>query len=136
MSEHRQELESLAFFLLTAKDEEAQARKKRIEIEERIAALIPGPDKGQKTVTLPDGTKVTVDRGFNYKADTGAIKDEFEHNPAMYGMIPPLKPKSSVELDEVGYEWYREHHPNIFSIISQNVEVKPKKTSVTVKVKK
>jgi len=51
-----------------AKIEEDLAKKKRIAVEDQIATLIPSKADGQKTVTLKNGTKVTVKRGLSYKA--------------------------------------------------------------------
>ncbi len=122
-------LRQLACFLATAKHEEDEAKKSRIKIEEEIAAIIDGPDRGQKTVDLGDGIKVTVDRGFNYKADLAAIEVVMQ-NPTMPA---PVKTKTTRELDITGYEWYRTNHPALFTEIAKHVTVTPKKTAVSVK---
>jgi len=128
------DLELLVDQLIEAKAAETKARNLRCAIEEEIAGSIPGPDSGQKSVTLEDGTKVTVKRGWNYKCDHVSMltwfEDELrEEEPA------PLKSKTTVELDEKGYNWYRENHPHVFNSISKFVEAKPKKVSVEVKRK-
>jgi hypothetical protein len=120
----------LASDLILAKTVEDTAKQNRIAIEEKIAALIPGPERGQKTANLPDGVKITVERGFNYKADCQAI-EKLDLQITGY----PIKTKSTRELDVVGYEWYQQNHPGLFSQISKHVVVTPKKVSVTIKVK-
>jgi hypothetical protein len=127
-----QELDTLACLcrqLIHAKKAEEKDKSKRIEIEEKIAVLVPGPEKGQKTVTLPDGSKVTVERGFNYKAACDMIEAAMRplDRPA------PVKVKTTRELDEKGYEWYRENDEDAFNLISSFVTVTPKKVSVSVK---
>lgn len=110
-----------------AKEAEETAKANRIAIEEMIAALIPGPETGQKTVTVKDGSKLVVTRGFNYKADIEAIK----HYQLAFGA--PITSKTTHALDVKGYEWYRENHPDVFAQIAQHVSVTPKKVSVALK---
>jgi hypothetical protein len=95
-----------------------------------IAKLVPCPDRGQKTVTLLDGTKLTIEKGFNYKADFDALeKIGTAFTPA------PIKTKTTKELDEKGYEWYKANNPEMFALLAQHVTVTPKKVSISVKVK-
>ena len=123
--------------LITAKHNELVARERRIEIEERIIAEIAfTEDRGQKTVTLDDGTKIVVKKELSYKVDFDALEeerfplDEDGDPPPM-----PTKSKTTRELDVKGYEWYREHNPDVFRIIAQHVTVTPRKPSVEVKEK-
>lgn len=127
------ELKHLVEELLGKKQEENLACKRRIECEERVAALIPGPDSGQKTVTLADGTKVTVKRGWNYKADLDNIRNVITSNYP--NDFVPIKSVTTHKLDEKGYEYYRDRCSAIFSLISPFVEAKPKKVAVEVKRK-
>jgi hypothetical protein len=122
-------LMSAVIRLLQAKDKEELAKNSRIEAEEAVAKLIPGPEKGQKTVEV-GGVKVTVERGFNYKSDFVGIKDDW---PKASEFPPPLKYRSTCELDVVGYEWLRENDKANFDIVSKHVTVTPKKTSVSIK---
>lgn len=111
------------------KRNEEKVKRSRIEVEEKIAALVPGPEKGQKTIKTTDGYKVTVERGFNYRADCQFISKCCEE----LGLSIPVKSKTTLELDSTGYEWYRENDPKTFQLISQYVAVTPKKVSVTIK---
>jgi hypothetical protein len=126
-----EQIADLAKQLLFAKTDENNARNRRIAIEESIASRIPGPERGQKSVKLPNGTTVTVERGFNYKADLPGIATVFSEK---YPDQPqPTKCKTTHELDVIGYEWYRENNKEIFDSISGLVTATPKKISVTVK---
>lgn len=121
------ELIYLAKQLQIVRAAEENQKAKRIVIEEKIAARIPGPDRGQKTVALPDGKKITVERGFNYKVDATGIRDSFKEE------FQPLKVKTTYELDVTAYEKYREDEPQFFDALSKFVTVTPKKISVQVK---
>lgn len=120
--------------LLAEKEAEELCRRQRIALEEAIALCIPGPDSGQKTIKLDDGTSVTVKRGWNYKAKLEDIDAIFLDG--MIGDPPPIKTKTTRELDERGYEWFRENRPGIFSELSKHVTVTPKKIAVEVKLPK
>jgi len=126
-------LEQNVLLLIAAKSAEEQARNKRIVLEEAVAYDIPGPDSGSKTATLEDGTKVTVKRGWNYKADCQAIEDKLAWDS--YHMPAPIKSKTTRELDEKGYEWYKHNRPAIYEEVSKFVTVAPKKVAVEVKKK-
>lgn len=126
-------LMELASELALRKLAEDEAKALRIETEERIAELIPGPEKGAKTVTLKDGRKITVERGFNYKADCNAIESLFASEGET--RFAPVKTKTTRELDPTGYHWYETNDPDTFKLLAQHVTVTPKKTSVALKVK-
>ena len=120
-------LDELVGYLVDAKRREEQAKRYRIDIEEQIASMIPGPEKGSKTVTAR-GYKVTVERGFSYKADCVKIEE------LKLGDFPaPVKIKTTRELDEVGYRWFEVEHPNLFRELCNYVIVTPKKISVSIK---
>jgi hypothetical protein len=130
MSDAQDLFSALVSQLQDQKAVEDNARKRRIELEETVALHVPGPEKGSKTATLPDGRKVTVERGFNYKADIQALENIFAACPEK---SCPVKVKTTRELDEKGYEWYRANQADDFKLISQFVVVTPKKTSVVIK---
>lgn len=124
-------LGDLVGLLATAKAAEDLAKSRRIKAEEAVAEVMPGPEIGQKTTTMADGTKVTVTRGYNYKADCEKISAFFRRE--QFDTPAPIKAKSTVMLDPAGYEWYRKNNPAAFAAMSQHVVVTPKKTSVTLK---
>ncbi len=131
----RREEGLLAIFssqLVKAKAAEETAKAARIALEEKIAKLIPSPETGQKTVKLPDGTKLTVKRGLIYKADVQDIRDVFSDEAIPDTMFPPISRKVEEKLDVKGYEWYRKNYPQIFLELSEFVTVTPKKIAVTV----
>lgn len=116
-----------------AKENEETYKKLRIRWEELVAAKIPGPDVGQKTVKLEDGTSVIVKRGFNYKCQCDDLYGFMVDTCPQH--IPPIKTKTTRELDEKGYNWYANNHPDIFRELSQFVTATPKKVSIEVKRK-
>ncbi len=120
-------LEVLASALRAAKSKENLAKDIRISIEEDIAKCVETKEVGQKTVTLENGTKVTVKRGLNYRADIDGIYSALEDNP----FHPPVKMETKYSLDVKGYEWYRENNSEIFERIAKHVTVTPKKIAVT-----
>ncbi len=127
--EYNDELEILYATLRASKALENSAKKHRIKAEEQIAQLIEGPESGSKTITLESGRKITVKRGVNYSADVDRIRE-------ITGFPPPLQSKTTISLNEEGYEWYRKNDPVAFTEISKFVETKPKKVAVTIKEKK
>lgn len=128
-------LQNFAMALLAAKTAEELAKTTRITAEERIASLIPTEDVGQKTVTLEDGTKITVKRGLIYKADLEKIETALrQRTPDESAEFPaPIKQKTTHELDVAGYEWYRVNQPTIFLRIVDFVTITPRKVAVTLK---
>jgi hypothetical protein len=128
------QLANLVMDFMEAKTDEEHAKEDRIAIEEKIAALVPTSEKGQKTVTLGD-MKLTVKRDLNYKADMGKIQRIFDAgiSDGHEFLAAPLRSKTVCELDVTGYEWYRKEHPDIFKQLTEHVEVKPKKVAISVK---
>jgi hypothetical protein len=116
---------------------EDEAKKKRIEAEEAIAALVETGDVGSKTVDVGEGLKVVVKRGIIYKADVDGIRELGEMvMPA--GVKLPLtyvapQPASYV-FDEKAYEDLHEKCPAAFEKIAPLVTTKPRKVSVTLKL--
>ena len=120
----------LSVNLRTAKDRENGMKARRIAIEEQIAALIPGPETGQKTVVVKDGSKLVITRGLSYKADLEKIESDLKDSdwPA------PIATKTTRSLDVKGYEWYKKECQPVFQQIAQHVSVTPKKVSVALKL--
>jgi hypothetical protein len=117
--------------LAHAKQAEARSTALRIAAEEKIVALVTGPDTGQRTITLTDGRKITVKRGLNYRVDVQSLVKT--HRLLGIPCPAPVKQKTTYELDAKGYEYYRENYPQAFTAISEFVTVTPKKIAVTLK---
>lgn len=124
-------ISELVCALATAKAAEGLVTASRIKAEEQLAEALGGPERGSKTTKLEDGTKVTVTRGFNYKADTKAMIDGFRVSDASGSA--PLKSEIKVKLDEARYEDMRKNDPILFGIASNYVTTTPKKVSVVLK---
>ena len=130
--DNQAELASLCVCLSTAKAEEAGAKEARIEVEQAIEEVIKEndtlPNEGQKTYKA-EGVTVTIKRGYNFKANVGEIELLFQGA----SLPAPIKSTTTKKLDEKGYRWFRENHPNLFSQIAMFVSATPAKTSITVK---
>jgi hypothetical protein len=125
-----QTLKILAMNLRSAKRQEESTKANRIAVEETIAALIPGKEDGQVTETLPDGSKIVVKRGFNYRANLKGIEEIFN---GLDGLPAPIKIEATRKLEVAGYEWYRRNHLEIFQQMIEHVTVTPKKVAVELK---
>jgi hypothetical protein len=133
MSDVTEELTRVALELKAAKLQEALAKERRIEYEEKLIALVP-PElevhKGQTTISFPDGSKVVTKAGVTVKANIAEIQKIFEDLPEHHA---PIANKTTHALDLVGYEWYRMNFPDIYNLIAEHVEVTPKKIGVELK---
>lgn len=122
-------IKKLASELHAAKVKEASAKADRVAIEAKLSCLIPGEDEGQRTVTVGKD-KVTVKRGLTYSADTEEIEALCnEHSKHL-----PVKSSTTKSLDLNGYRWFEKNDPEFFGLLTDLVQVKPKKTAVTVKL--
>lgn len=124
-------IESVALELHKAKQWEKTAKNARIAIEEKLAAMVPTAENGSKTVEAGDQMKVTVKRAVILKADVKKLS-EFCAEKGIEEV--PLKTTTKTELDVGGYEWYREHKPELFKQMAAFVEMVPRKVSVTLKL--
>jgi hypothetical protein len=127
MPDTEEKLAELVRHLIVAKQTEEKAKEVRISYEEKIAALVPGPERGQVTQKLEGGPSICVERGFNYRADIDGLKDACAGTEFV-----PVKVKTTTELDAVGWEWYRVNEPEMFARLSKYVQATPKKVSVRV----
>lgn len=117
-------LSTLALLWQVQKAAEDEARQTRIEIEEKIAALVPGPEEG--TANGKDGNwKVTVTRKFNRSIDLDAYEELKDELPR--GLIR-LKP----DLDLKVYRAVELANPEAFSLVQKVVTVKTAKASIKV----
>jgi hypothetical protein len=116
------ELTALAAELAAAKAAETAANAARIEIEQRIVALVEPTDKGTTSVKVP-GMTISVVTGYSYKADIPEIKKIF-----------PEIIKTKEELDTKNYEICREKDPALFAQVAKFVTITPKKPAVTIKL--
>ena len=129
----KKKLHLLAWALNEAKHAEQAAKRVRVSLEEDIASHVQTDDSGQKTITLEDGSKITVKRGLIYKADVQDVREVFSSKTGEF--LAPITVKVEEKLDIKGYEWYRENHPEIFNEFTEFVTVTQKKVAVTLKMK-
>jgi len=130
------ELQELAIYCvryLNAKQGVDMAKMQQNKAKVEIANRISTGGASQKTVTLHNGTKITVARGFNTKIDADEISKLFDTDEEFENFPKPLLTKTEQILDAQGYEWYRVNHPVLFAKIAEHVTLTPKAVSVTVK---
>jgi hypothetical protein len=123
-------VESLVEGLRKAKEAEEVVKVSRIMWEEKVAAKLAGPEDGQKTHKMEDGTKVTVSRGYIFKADCDEI--EKMYRVKQLDSSPPIITKTTRKLHEAEYKELAKRLPAIYREIAKHVTVKPKKTAVTI----
>lgn len=125
-------LAGLAIQLEEARVKEGIARTERIAIEEKIAKMVPVELGKQRTEQ-----GVTVKRGLIYRiTDLEGLKRAWDSMRWKDRLRPiPIK-KAKEELDVPRYEGYRKHDSEAFKVLSEHVEVKPAKVSVTLKEEK
>ena len=127
-------LADLAAHLFDAKRREDQAKKDRIAAEEAIAAIVETDPNGSKTVDAGNGVKVTVKRALGYNVDVAAMRafDEVPAEVLPLKLTPPIP--AGYEFDAKAYEELKGAHPDAFAKLTQFVEIKPRKVSVTLKL--
>jgi len=121
-------LNALARDLYAAKNDEATAKAKRIEIEVEIADQVVTPENGSKTVDAGEGLKVSVKRALAYEGDVEALHRELGED-APVELIPEEWAFSARK-----YEKLRAESPALFAHASQFVTTKPRKVAVLLKL--
>ena len=122
-------LEQLVPMFIEAKRAEDEAKKKRVEIEERILAVAPAKEEGS-TTTEAAGFKVTTTGKLSYKADDlGALREVCRTWDAS---LVPIK--TAHTLDDTGCKYLRANRPELWAQIARVVTVTPAKTAVKVGV--
>ncbi len=127
-------INDLVHGLAIAKATEEVARTHRIKWEERITEKLGGPEDGQETTTLEDGTKVTISRGYLFAADCEGIQTMYLREG--FDSRPPIRLKRELKLDAPAYKALAKTHPNTYRKVAKFVTVKPKKTSIAIKAPK
>lgn len=107
-----------------------QAKKRRVELEERILALAPAREEGSETTALANGFKLTTTGKLSYKADDlDALR---EITRGWDGLLVPIK--TTAALDETGCKYLRRERPELWKQIAGVVTVAPAKTALKVGV--
>jgi len=127
-------LHALACQLAEAKRVEARAKTARVDLEEKIVALVETADDGSKTVDTGDGIKITVKRSLSYSADVDALRS-FEGIP---DEVRPLKLvpaiAASYAFDKKAWANVLVNHPDVAAKLAKFVTANPGKPSVTLKL--
>lgn len=134
----KMELTELATRLVEAKKNESNEKKKRIDIEEQIAALVETGPNQSKTVDAGNGLKLTVKRSLSYDVDINSIRaiaidDDQDFNLTIPLKLMPAVPSFYVFNPKV-YEDLVKESPAAAKLFAPHITTKPKKVSVTVKM--
>jgi hypothetical protein len=122
-------LDDLVADLVRCKQVEEQAKRERMQAEERILALVPAKEEGATTVEA-GGLKVTLTGKLSYKADDlDAVREVTRKWDA--NLVPI---KTTHELDATGCKFLRAERPELWAQLARVVTTSPAKTSVTLKV--
>lgn len=121
-------LATLVADYIDAKRVEDQAKKHRVEIEERILALAPAKEEGSQTIDAGNGFKVTTTGKLSYKADD--LEALREICRGWDANLVPIKTVSA--LDETGCKFLRKERPELWKQIARVVTVAPAKTALKV----
>jgi hypothetical protein len=121
-------LEACVLEWMQAKHQEDAAKKRRLDLEDRILALQPAPEEGSATRTLDNGFKLTLTGKLSYKCDdVQALIAAVSQWPAS---MQPIK--TDVRLDETGAKYLRKEDPAAWAAIAKLITVTPAKTAVKV----
>lgn len=114
-----------------AKRAEDEARRTRLEAEERILALHPAREEGAESFEA-GGFKVTLTGKLGYACDDPrALAEACAAAQWSPSMIPV---RTEVVLDATGAKWLRANEPEAWQLVARFVTVKPAKTAVSVRI--
>ena len=120
-----QPVDLLGFELAKAKELEASAREKRVQIEQKFIEAIGAKEEGATTQS-GNFFKVTTTGKLTRKLDVQA----FNRIAAQLGEHAPVK--TTVSLDVRKLKKLAVDEPALFSMMLDVIETKPAKTAVTV----
>lgn len=121
-------LATLVADYVDAKRVEDQAKKHRLELEERILALAPAKEEGSQTTDLGNGFKLTTTGKLSYKVeDLDALREITRDWDAH---LVPIKTTHAV--DETGCKYLRKERPELWLKLARVVTLSPAKTALKV----
>jgi len=121
-------LEDLVHQYVNAKHAEEGARKIRVNLEERILALVPAKEEGSDTTALDNGFKLTTTGKLTYRCDDLDALREITRK--WDGNLVPIK--TAATLDDTGCKYLRRERPDLWVQIARVVTVAPAKTALKV----
>ena len=124
--EFKEEKEVLFAEHLKVSKQEDNAKKKRLEIEAKIEALFPFTDALSKTFK-EEKYKITIKKNPVMKLDNKL------YVPIRESIPEELRPeKIKYDLDSKGFKWLKENKPEFYKMVSDCVEAKDNKSTITV----
>lgn len=124
--EKESDLDTLSAAWMNAKKAEKKANEERVQIEEKIIALIGSKEEGSTTAKT-DFFKVTT---------TGALDRKIDDDRALFEELPEefakrlLKWKADLSITELRY--LQNNEPAIYKIVEKHLTTKPRKVGVKV----
>lgn len=128
MSNSQAALEALARDWLSAKEAEREANAARIAIEDQIIAVTGHMEEGSETLTLENGTKITITGKISYKANILEVETLTADWPDTMQVVR-WKP----ELNEPVIRKIKEMRPELWRKLAQHISTKAAKTSIVIK---
>jgi len=117
--------------LILAKMREADATRKRVEIQQEIIDIVGCPQEGTETHDV-DGYKVKIEQRIIRKLDDKAwamIADQIPES------LWPVTVKEEYAITSKGVRWLMENEPGYYKLLCSAMEEKPANPSVKVEVK-
>jgi hypothetical protein len=119
----------LAQLWAQAKSKEDTAKNERIDLEQKILALIPAKEEGSSTTTTASGIKIKLTGKLTYKVQLEQLVELTKSWPED---VRPIKAK--IEADETKLKAIRSDAPKLWADIAAAVTVSPAKTGVTIEL--
>jgi len=120
-------IEELCAAWVAARQAEADANAKRIEIEQQILQLIPPREEGSMSTELPNGWKVRTSGKMIYSGDIDRLLE-------LTRSWPEKPVRSRLEIDTSMLRAIRSDRPDLWRSIAPAITVRPAKTGVSVEV--
>lgn len=120
-------IDTLAARWAAAKEEEGDARDRRLAIEGEIVALLGVKEEGS-TTHKGELFKITTKGSIYRKIDAGRWGEIVEQVPESMRAVVRYKP----EVDPKGYKWIADNRPDVLGIIAAAITTTPGKPGVTI----
>ena len=121
------DLDQLAEIWLMQKACEEGARKKRLEVEQRMLPLLEQKVEGQATTTTRHNKKIVVKKQIKRSFDGKALNKVRKEIP-----VDMLPLKISEVLDTKRLRYLKNNEPETYKILSRCIVSEPQKPNITI----
>jgi hypothetical protein len=112
---------------MAAKKQEEQARDARYLIEQQLIEALGFAKREGSQTFKPEGFKVEMKAGVNYKLDTAKWAEIAQQIPD--GLRPV---RTKLEVDPAGMKYLRDNEPEIYRIAAEAITSSPAKIGVAI----